>query len=161
MAANKSEIVIPVPKYLEIARNEIGQVEKRGGENPRIIEYHSTTTLKAREDEVAWCSSFVNWCITKAGLKGTNSAAAASWLSWGQRITTPTIGCITVIKQRTKGHDSATGSTSGFHVGFFLEIKEGRIFLLGGNQSDSVKISSFGLASYEIVGYRVPESTNA
>jgi hypothetical protein len=37
----------------EIARREIGQKEVRGGENPRILEYHATTTLGAREDEAA------------------------------------------------------------------------------------------------------------
>lgn len=142
------------PKYYEIAEKEIGVKEVRGGENPRIIEYHSTTTLKAREDEIAWCSSFVNWCIEKAGLKGTKSAAAISWAAWGERVTDPREGDIVVIRQKSKGHDQATGSTSGNHVGFFVRIQDHRIYILGGNQSDSVKVSSFGLGSYDVIAYR-------
>jgi len=143
------------PKWLEIAEKEIGVQEKRGGENPRIIKYHSSTSLKAKEDEIAWCSSYVNWCVTQAGVKGTNSAAAISWLNWGVP-TEPKEGAIVIIRQKQKSNDKATGSSSGNHVAFFKEIKEGRIFLLGGNQSDQVKISSFGLGSYEVLGYRWP-----
>jgi uncharacterized protein (TIGR02594 family) len=143
------------PVWLDIAEGELGTVEKRGGENPRILEYHATTTLKAREDEVAWCASFVNWCMEKAGIKGTGSAAAKSWLTWGD--TSPQkYGAVCVIKQKSKGHDAATGSASGYHVAFFLKIENGRVFLLGGNQGDQVKISSFGLGSYEVCGYRWP-----
>lgn len=145
------------PAWLEIAEKEIGTLEKRGGENPRIIEYHSTTTLKAREDEIAWCSSFVNWCMTKAGIKGTNSAAAISWTTWGLPLEQPKEGCVVVIRQKKKGADKATGSTSGNHVAFFKKIEGGRIYLLGGNQSDQVKVSSFGLGSYEVVAYRWPK----
>lgn len=146
------------PEWLKIAETEMGQREVRGGENPRILEYHAATTLHAREDEIPWCSSFVNWCMKKAGVKGTGSAAAISWASWGQRLTEPREGCVVVIRQRQKGTDQATGSSSGNHVAFFQKIQDGRIYLLGGNQSDSVKVSSFGLASYDVIAYRWPEN---
>lgn len=146
------------PKWLEIAEKEIGQHEVRGGENPRIIEYHSATTLKAKEDEIPWCSSFANWCMKQAGIQGTGSAAAISWASWGVKLTKPREGCVVVIRQRKSGTDQATGSSSGNHVAFFNKIENGRIFLTGGNQSDSVKVSSFGLASYDVVAYRWPEN---
>jgi hypothetical protein len=45
----------------EIAKAELGTTEVPGTQNnPRILEYHATTTLKATTDEVPWCSSFVN-----------------------------------------------------------------------------------------------------
>ena len=145
------------PKWLEIAEAEIGQTEVKGGENPRIIEYHASTLLKAKEDEIPWCSSFVNYCIIQAGVVGTMSAAAISWASWGERLTEPREGCVVVIRQRKKGTDQATGSSSGNHVGFFQHIENNRIYLLGGNQGDSVKVSSFGLTSYDVIAYRWPE----
>jgi len=144
------------PNWLKIAEKELGQHEVKGGENPRILEYHATCTLHAREDEIPWCSSFVNWCMIQAGIKGTNSAAAKSWLDWGQKIDTPTFGCVCVIKQRKQKHDPLTGSASGYHVAFWLTEADGRVYLLGGNQGDEVKMSSFGLGSYEICGYRMP-----
>ena len=145
------------PKWLEIAEREIGTKEVVGGENPRIVEYHASTTLHANEDEVPWCSSFVNWCIEQAGYKGTKNALAKSWLTWGDEITTPTLGCVCIIQQKQKGEDKKTGSATGFHVGFWLAEKDNRVHLLGGNQSDQVKMSSFGLTSYEIMGYRIPK----
>ncbi len=54
--------------------------------NPRILEYHRTTTLghgAASKDETPWCSSFVNFCMVMSGFRGTNSASARSWLKWG------------------------------------------------------------------------------
>ena len=68
------------PKWIEIVKKELGQKEVRGGENTRIIEYHKTTTLQATEDEVSWCSAFVNWVMMKAKCHRTHSAAARSWL---------------------------------------------------------------------------------
>jgi uncharacterized protein (TIGR02594 family) len=145
------------PVWMDIAEKEIGQAEVRGGENPRIIEYHATTTLKAKEDEVPWCSAFVNWCLLQAGIKGTNSAAAKSWLTWGEEIEVPEYGCICVIRKVIKVADPATGSSSGYHVAFWLRDDGKRVWLLGGNQGDTVKEMSFGLAGYEICGYRIPK----
>lgn len=145
------------PRWYEIAEAEEGQKEVRGGENPRILEYHSATTLKAREDEIPWCASFVCWCLEQAGMKSTKSAAAISYATFGLDMIDPQPGCIVVIRQRKKGTDKATGSSSGNHVAFFDHIVDNRIYLLGGNQSDSVKVSGFNLASYDVVAYRWPE----
>lgn len=144
------------PLELEIAEKEIGQHELVGGENSRIVEYHSTTTLKATEDEIPWCSSFVNWCMIKAGHKGTNSALAKSWLKWGQKLDRPTLGCVCIIKKKIVEEDKSTGSSTGYHVAFWLLQDAQYVHLLGGNQSDSVKISRFNLAIYAILGYRIP-----
>ena len=143
-------------KWMEIARGEIGQHEIKGGENPRILEYHACTTLKAREDEIPWCAAFVCWCLEKSGITSTKSAAASSYLGYGTKLVKPVEGCICVLRQRKAGLDSATGSSSGKHVGFWLSQDSERVKLLGGNQSDSVKESSFGLASYEVLAYVWP-----
>jgi uncharacterized protein (TIGR02594 family) len=140
-----------------IAEKEIGVKEVDGpANNQRVIQYHATTTLKATEDSVPWCASFVNWCVTQAGIKGTNSAAAKSWLGWGEPLVEPEEGCVCVIRQKHNGSDPTTGSASGYHVAFWVKESDGRVFLLGGNQGDQVKISSFGLGGYEICGYRRP-----
>jgi len=149
------------PAWLAIAEKELGQHEVIDGDNKRIVEYHASTSLKATKDEVPWCSSFVNWCIVQAGFKGTNSAAAKSWIKWGQELLMPEIGCVCIIRQRGKGADSATGSSSGYHVAFWISEGDGLIHLLGGNQSDQVKISRFKMSSYEILGYRRPVERRA
>jgi uncharacterized protein (TIGR02594 family) len=135
------------PSWLIIAEGERGTSEVQGGENPRIIEYHTTTTLKAKEDEVSWCSSFVNWCMVKAGIKGTGLANARSWLAWGEPLTTPRLGCVVIFE---RGTDPAAG-----HVAFFIDDLGDRVKVLGGNQSDQVKYSNYPRA--HVLGYRWPK----
>ena len=146
------------PAWMQIAEAEVGVHEHAlpGQHNQRIVEYHQTTTLKATADETPWCSSFVNWVITKAGYRGTNNALAKSWLDWGSKLETPRVGAIAVIKKKGASSDVATGSSTGFHVGFFVSTTAVHLRLLGGNQSDQVKYSSFSLTAYEVRGYRWP-----
>ena len=135
------------PKYYEIARQEIGVKEISGSKhNNRVLEYHATTTLKATTDEVAWCSSFVNWCLTQAGLLGTNSAAARSWLKWGKPVGKPYEGCIVVFQ---RGNSSWQG-----HVGFFVRETSTHVFVLGGNQANAVNERAYSKSS--LLGYRAP-----
>jgi uncharacterized protein (TIGR02594 family) len=143
---------------MEIAVAELGVHENAlpGQHNARIVEYHQTTTLRATADETAWCSSFVNWVVVRSGRRGTSSAAARSWLEWGTAVDPPRPGAVTVIKKKSATHDAATGSTSGFHVGFYVSHTPTHVRLLGGNQSDQVKYSNFALASYDVRGHRWP-----
>lgn len=138
------------PRWFRIAFEELNTTEFAGNDhNPRIIEYHSTTTLKARADEVPWCSSFVNWCVEQAGIEGTKSAAARSWLQWGDTLGQPQKGCIVVFS-------SSRGPTSG-HVGFFVREEGTHILVLGGNQSNSVNLSSY--PNSRLLGFRWPAHT--
>ena len=79
-----SELVFDAPWY-NIAQAEMGVKEILGASknNQRILDYHATTTLGAKTDEVPWCSSFVNWVMKQAGIEGTNNAMAKSWMNWG------------------------------------------------------------------------------
>jgi uncharacterized protein (TIGR02594 family) len=135
------------PKWLEVAMKEIGVVEVPGpGDNPRVLEYHQATTLKATEDSVPWCSSFVNWCMKQSDIKGTGSAAARSWLSWGKKLDAPRNGCIAVLK---RGNSPTNG-----HVAFYVGEGGSTIRLLGGNQGDQVKVSAFPKTM--VLSYRWP-----
>jgi len=122
--------------WYDTAIKELGQREVKGdADNPRIIEYHKATTLRASHDEVPWCSSFVNWCFSQAGYTGTKSAAAASWLAWGTHITAPVRGCVAVITRP----DYRKAGGIGHHVAFYDGYVDGKhIRILGGNQSDAV-----------------------
>ena len=50
--------------------------------NPRILEYFTATSLDAKDESTSWCSAFANWCMKQAGIEGTKSALARSWLHW-------------------------------------------------------------------------------
>lgn len=137
------------PPWLDKGLHEIGVKEFPGpADNPRIVEYHQATSLQASDDEVAWCSSFANWCMKQAGKTGSGSAAARSWLQWGQRLEKPRRGCIVVLK---RGTSPAQG-----HVGFLLQNRGAVLELLGGNQGNQVKIQSFPAS--QLLGYRWPQA---
>jgi len=71
--------------WVAIAHGELGQRDYPGPRyNPRVVEYLNTTGLQGNKDETSWCSAFVNWCMVQARQRGTNNAAARSWLAYGQ-----------------------------------------------------------------------------
>lgn len=134
------------PKWIIRAKSQIGVKEVRGGENPQIIAYDSATTLKAKEDEVAWCSAFVCWCLEQSGIKSNQNAWAQSQATFGKPLSKPQYGCIVVFRW----------SVESGHVGFYMGTNsDGSIKVLGGNQSDSVRYSNFGTGS--VIAYRWPE----
>lgn len=138
------------PKWYQIACREmatgVDEIPGPSQHNPRIVEYHEATTLKATDDETPWCSSFVNWCMMKAGVPRTNSAAARSWLKWGQPLDQPRLGCVVVFERPPQ-------PTSG-HVAFFEALSGDRIRALGGNQGNQVNISAY--RANQLLGYRWP-----
>lgn len=146
------------PRWMEIALGEQGQAEVagEGQDNPRILEYHQATSLRATGDETPWCSSFVNWVMSQSGHPGTQNALARGWLDWGTKLAEPRYGAITIIRSKSAAGNAATGSSTGYHVGFLVEQTDKALRILGGNQSDSVKVSSFSLEKYTLEGYRWP-----
>lgn len=142
------------------AERNVTEIAGRGRHNPRVVEYHQTTDLRASDDETPWCSSFINWVMTRAGYQGTNSARAISWLNWGDSIVSPRAGAIVVIRKRAGGSDGATGSSSGNHVGFLVAATSTHVTLLGGNQGGGTKVttSNYPLSRYRVLGYRWPRT---
>src|SRR5262245_6089821 len=118
------------------ARNEIGVSELPGAalNNPRIIEYHAATSLKATADEVPWCSSFLCWALEQVGVKSTGSAAARSWLSWGTPCEARP-GCVVVLLRKKREVGDKDSKSSGYHCAFWVAEDEATVTLLGGNQS--------------------------
>jgi len=135
-----------LPPWMPIAIKELGVSEVKGNlHNPKILEYHKTTTLAAKQDEVSWCSSFVNWVMKQAGIKGTGLANAQSWLKWGVGIDVPIYGSIVVLK---RGKEPWMG-----HVGFLVYDSKERMMILGGNQGDKVSIAPF--SKKDLLGIRL------
>ncbi|MFM0166988.1 TIGR02594 family protein [Paraburkholderia sediminicola] len=138
------------PVWMPVALAERGVRRFPTGEtNPRIAEYNNHTNLIGYDDKVSWCSSFINWCLANAGVRGTGSALARSWLEWGKAIETPVYGCVAVLTR------DDPNSWKG-HVGFYVRHDAEFIHLFGGNQLDEVRELAYPLTS--VLGYRWPES---
>ena len=111
--------------------------------NPRIVWYHSFTTYKATNDETPWCSSFVCAMCFLAGVESTRSAAAKSWLTFGE----PGTG--------KKGELAIFVRNGGHHVTFVekdYNPKEKVVNCLGGNQDNRVSIKNYNDAN--LLGFR-------
>lgn len=128
-AAVGSGVLMANPKgapWMTVALGEIGVNE---GNNPsRISEYHKSIGMKAGAS-TAWCASFVNWCLTKVGLKGSGSASARSFVKYGSPVPLSQAipyGAVVVVKVG----DTASGS----HVCFATGESGGRVQVVGGNQ---------------------------
>lgn len=134
-------------KWLEIAREELGVTEVSGKvARPRILEYFAVSGHpEVKDDETAWCSAFAGFCMEKAGIKGTMSLAARSWLRWGKSCK-PKPGAVMVFKR-------GTSSWQG-HVGFYIAETATHYEVLGGNQGNSVSIRRYPKTAF--LGSRWP-----
>ena len=148
-----------VAKWLAVALAEQakGVAERPGGEhNPEILKYIASTTIgsdpKFLKDETAWCSAFVNWCVSQAGVRGTDSAKARDWHDnggWGRPIDEPVKGCIAVLWRERPDHPDRLG-----HVGFYERAEGDKIFLLGGNQGGAISVAPY--PRVRLLSFRMP-----
>lgn len=103
--------------------------------NPLVVEFFTATSLVVKNDMVPWCAAFANWCITRAGIAGTNSAASQSFLvkEFFEQTDDPQFGDVAIFTCYSK----STGKSVGLgHVTFFKEWRgEDKILVIGGNQS--------------------------
>lgn len=136
------------PKWLEVAMQERGVREVPGlRDNARIEEYFTAVDYPIPSrfiDEIPWCSAFLNWVMLQCGIAGTNSAWSQSWLDWGKPCDEE-MGAVAVFSY---------GQGRG-HVGLVYGSDEDGVFVLGGNQKNSVCISYFNRDA--IRDYRWPE----
>lgn len=137
------------PSWMAEAWRELGQSELPGpANNQRIVAMFDELGHPGQADETAWCAAFVGACLERAGLTSTRSLRARSYLEWGTPTDAPTIGAIVVLR---RGSDPALG-----HVGFLVGMTSTDIFVLGGNQSNTVSVSAFDRGL--LLGYRQPAS---
>lgn len=136
------------PPWMPFAWAELGQREIAGpASNPRIAGYIRTIGQPgAATDSTAWCAAFVGACLASAGVDGTRSLLARSYLDWGQSVDLPVPGAVAVL---ARGSDPASG-----HVGFVVGMTADRVVLLGGNQSDAVTVEAFPRS--RILAFRLP-----
>lgn len=136
-------------QLLKIAFQELGTEEIKGDEdNPEVLKYAKETGIPGiNNDEIAWCSTFVNWVAMKAGLQYSKKANARSWLNVGKKVAVPEPGDVVVFWRES------IQSWKG-HVGFFLGFSEDkkRVYCLGGNQGNRVSVSAYRKA--QVLSYQ-------
>lgn len=117
--------------------------------NPRIVDYHRSygVTGSDSRDAVAWCSSFVNWCLKPSYNTEDTDQSARSWRDWGQASEGFRPGSIMVFWRRPDADENEEQhgwskqrlieEGGNGHVSFLVEIRDGQAIVLGGNQSSN------------------------
>ena len=132
---------------LELAQRFIGIKEVNGSvDNPQILSMLRLDNSWPDHDEVAWCSAFVNYVAWLLRLPRSKSLAARSWLEVGTPIdieeAKPGFDVV-IIKRKASDPGPEVIKFQG-HVALFSAYKgDGRIWMLGGNQSNSVTLNSY------------------
>lgn len=133
---------------IEIAMSQYLVKEFTGSKhNPEVLKYFDEIGHAwVDDDETPWCAAFMNWCAMKAGLQGSGKLDAKSFLKIGDDVTSsPQCGDVVILHR---------GDPSGWkgHVGIYVTQKDGMVYLLGGNQGDTVCIAPY--AANRILGIR-------
>ena len=136
------------PIWVVEAEKYVGLKEVSGPKNnAAVVDFWKRIHLSGiSNDEVPWCAAFVGAVLENVGITSTRSGLAKSYLNFGTKQNVPTLGSIVVFSRKGGGH-------VGFVVG---KDKDGNLYVLGGNQSDSVSVKKFTTAN--VVGYRWPDS---
>lgn len=104
---------------------------------------HEIGDTPAAGKNMHWCAAFVNYCLHRAGYSHTGSAGAASFIqshSWTfQALEEPRYGCVIVVP----GHVAFLNSVTGLPKNPGGDVEVASVSLLGGNQSDRIKVSTY------------------
>lgn len=129
-----------MPSPYEIAQSQVGK------NSAMISDYLRTGGQNLNPQQLAWCAAFVNSSLQQAGIKGSGSNMARSLLNVGQPTETPQKGDIAVFSR-----GNPNGPTG--HVGFYdSHTPDGKIQILGGNQSDAVSLTTMDPS--KLLGFR-------
>lgn len=129
---------------MQIAATNLGMNER--DQNAALKDYLENGGVNLDPATTAWCAAYVNATLKQAGIEGTGSNMARSFLEWGQEVKDPMKGDLAVF---TRGDPNGPYG----HVGFFDGYnKDGTLRILGGNQGDSVSYASY--SPDQLLGFR-------
>ncbi|WP_315820255.1 hypothetical protein [Paraflavitalea speifideaquila] len=162
------------PSWTLLARTQVG-IHEKTSPSTVVNRYHSINReYKPETAGMAWCASFVGYCLSSTDYEAQLDAGAASYSNiktrhragfegyknetytdpvWGAKEQNPFIGAIGVHK-----------SGAQYHVTFIIaQSANGNILYgLGGNQGDQVKISPYSKSNFVAfmrpISYTVPET---
>jgi uncharacterized protein (TIGR02594 family) len=139
----------------QLAQRFVGTTEVSGRmANPLVMAMLNLDASWPEDDEVPWCSGFVNFVCWLLRLPRSKSLRARSWLNVGIPIplSQARVGWDVVIINRGGPHDPNIIDAPG-HVTWYGGMLDLDWFYgLGGNQSDTVKLSRYAVS--DILGVR-------
>ena len=114
--------------------------------NGQIQQFLAAAGLPADSaDEVPWCSAFLVYIFQQCGKPVAANAAAISWLNVGKETTDPVMGDIVVFAWPPE-------AITHHHVGIFIREIANDVYVLAGNQDNTVDIALWKKA--DVISYR-------
>lgn len=114
--------------------------------SPEIMAMAKELEADYHGDETSWCGlAMAAWEKRAGGKPPAAFLSARSWLGWGEPVEKPGIGDVCVLWREDPN------SWKG-HVGMFIAERGGLLYLLGGNQGNTVTIASYH--ANRLLGYR-------
>lgn len=130
-----------------LAERFIGIKEMQGSiDNPMIMSFLRLDMDWPQNDEVPWCSAFVNYIAWLLRLPRSKSLRARSWLQVGIPLSPEhaAIGFdIVILKRGPEPQPGPEVIQAPGHVGFYGGHGADFVEVLGGNQSNTVKVSRY------------------
>ena len=122
-------------------------IKEMGGEldNPMIVAMLKLDNEWPQHDEVPWCSAFTNYICWLLRLPRSKSLMARSWLEVGRDVdlADAELGDIVVLMRGEDGQPGPEVIQAPGHVGFYSSQTPTHVEVLGGNQSNTVKVSRY------------------
>ena len=141
------------PAWFQLALHELGVHEVGDNAGPDIRRYIDDAHVGAEGDP--WCAIFANAMLELSGVPGTRSASSQSFANHPDFISLngPALGAICVFWRQSRA--SGLG-----HVGFYRGEAADRVYVLGGNEGDAVRIEAMpkAAATFGLRGYWWPKS---
>lgn len=140
----------------DLAERWVGvkELPGKGRSNPFILGMLQLDQSWPADDEVAWCSAFVNFICWQLRLTRSKNLAARSWLGVGQVLAADQaqVGFDLVILRQPGGPGADVQKGAPGHVGFFAGHHDSAVWILGGNQGNAVTVARFDPDL--VIGYR-------
>lgn len=141
----------------DLAMRFAGTKEVAGAaSNPLVLAMLQLDQTWPADDEVPWCSAFMNWIAWILRLPRSKSLRARSWLNIGSpiKLSDAQVGFDVVILKRGAGNQPGPEVINApGHVAFYAGIQDlSTVLLLGGNQANGVTIAPFLMT--DVIGVR-------
>ena len=142
------------PRYIEEAELLLGEKEIKGKlANEKIKElYADAGHPTVVSDEVPWCAAYVGACLVRANKPSTGTLLARDYLNYGKSLgKKPKVHSIGIMRRGTSSWEG--------HVGFVTDFNDSHVWLLGGNQRDSVNVTKYPRSQF--LGFVEPKEEEA
>ena len=132
----------------DIAERFQGTKEIKGAvDNPQVMAMLKLDNNWPQNDEVPWCSGFVNYICWLLRLPRSKNLMARSWINIGSYIELEDaqVGFDIVVLKRSANSPGPEILNAPGHVGFYAGSNSKRVYLLGGNQNNGVNVSGYNI----------------